>query len=330
MPSTVLGLCPVPHALTLKHKKLDFRPHLIWTLEVLREFYPNGVELPVTRLPASTKMTHQWVSSVLVSWAYQVYHQKGMPPASHAQLQKIMQDHPCISDRYDWSAWQLTVDPIMSALYGKLPHPVDELFDLEEVEQEAARISNSPTPKVESDPATMISELEKHQPALSVQSEVPMEMDLSAMPTNSTKHPHIKLCPLKAEDSNDNDQSQVHPSLRNLRDHLLRPVSPTLILHNQVDQDLWSPHNGPWMSYWNRSTMRFVLKFGELSDSRATGNSKINSLTSSNLNPPPDVPPPMLLHLARPIDTHICCQHVVGISIPTCTFNWVRCYHEQD
>jgi hypothetical protein len=73
--------------------------HLFF-LEVVEKFYPAGVGLPVTTLPVTTKMTRQWVSSVLVSWGYQVYHLNGMQPASEDRLEKLLQDHPNVSGSY--------------------------------------------------------------------------------------------------------------------------------------------------------------------------------------------------------------------------------------
>lgn len=69
-------------------------------LEVVEKFYPEGVGLPVTTLPAPTRMTRQWVSSILVSWGYQVYHLQGMQPASGDRLEKLLEEHPNVSGSY--------------------------------------------------------------------------------------------------------------------------------------------------------------------------------------------------------------------------------------
>ncbi|KAG1722734.1 uncharacterized protein EDB91DRAFT_1088028 [Suillus paluster] len=174
-------------------------------LEVIEKFYPEGVRLPVTTLPAPTKMTRQWVSSILVSWGYQVYHLNGMRPASEVMLEKLLQDHPNVSGSYDWEGWLKTANPIMKGLYGNMPDPIKHPLDWQCVLLESDLSGNPPAPMVESNPAswqlcleTVIKELDKHQPGSSP--EVPMEVDPLTVQPSSFKRPHPS--PPKTKDVN--------------------------------------------------------------------------------------------------------------------------------
>ncbi|KAG2057239.1 hypothetical protein BDR06DRAFT_969445 [Suillus hirtellus] len=60
--------------------------HHKFFLEVVEKFYPEGIGLPVTTLPAPTRMTQLWVSSILL--------------ALGDQLEKLLQKHPNVSESY--------------------------------------------------------------------------------------------------------------------------------------------------------------------------------------------------------------------------------------
>ncbi|KAG1799176.1 hypothetical protein EV424DRAFT_1546061 [Suillus variegatus] len=164
-------------------------------LEVVEKFYPEGVGLPVTTLPAPTRMTRQWVSSILVSWGYQVYHLQGMQPASGDRLEKLLEEHPNVSGSYDWEDWLKTTNPIMRSLYGNMPDPTERPLDWQRVLLESRLSGNPPAPMVESNPASwrscleiVINELEKRQPGISPV--VPMVADPPTLQPSSSKRPH--------------------------------------------------------------------------------------------------------------------------------------------
>ncbi|KAG1770825.1 hypothetical protein EV702DRAFT_1049270 [Suillus placidus] len=190
-------------------------------LEVVENFYPEGVKLPVTTLPAPTKMTRQWVSSILVSWGYQVYHLKGMQPASEDRLEKLLQDHPDVSGSYDWEGWLKTTNPIMTALYGNMPDPIKRPLDWQCILVESKLSGNPPAPMVESNPAswqlcleTVVKELDKRQPGSSP--EVPMQVDPPTVQPSSFKRP--LLSPPKKKDVN---YPRFHPAVIHLRGRAL-------------------------------------------------------------------------------------------------------------
>ncbi|KAG1747029.1 uncharacterized protein EDB91DRAFT_1245467 [Suillus paluster] len=155
----------------------------------------SDVLLPVTTLPAPTKMTRQWVLSIVVSWGYQVYHLNGMQPASDDRVEKLLQDHSNVSGSYNWEGWLKTATPIMKGLHGNMHDPIKHPLDWQCILLESNLSRNPPAPMVESNLAswqlcleTMIKELDKRQPGSSP--EVPMEVDPLTIQPSLFKHPH--------------------------------------------------------------------------------------------------------------------------------------------
>ncbi|KAG1890709.1 uncharacterized protein F5891DRAFT_986806 [Suillus fuscotomentosus] len=93
--------------------------------EVRSKFYPPPDNSGRQVLPTSNKMTRQWFSDVLFSWALIT----------------------------DWATWSSRpdIDPVIRSLYGSLPDQTTDILDYATMELEAKLSGNDCAPMVETD-----------------------------------------------------------------------------------------------------------------------------------------------------------------------------------
>ncbi|KAG2081869.1 hypothetical protein BD769DRAFT_1683595 [Suillus cothurnatus] len=104
-------------------------------------------------MPACNKMTRQWFSSILFSWAQAIYHTHKLSPPDSTWLPpnpEIDQTSPTV---FDWVSWLKSpeVDPVMKSLYGRFPNKARACVDWSNMVREANLSGNGRAPIVETD-----------------------------------------------------------------------------------------------------------------------------------------------------------------------------------
>ncbi|KAG1771570.1 hypothetical protein EV702DRAFT_1201884 [Suillus placidus] len=121
--------------------------------EVRENFYRSPDHRQVQDVPACTKMSRQWFSSILFSWAQATYHNCKISPPDSTWLPPNTKNGEAVSTIFDWASWSESpeIDPIIRSLYGSLPDKTSESIDWTTMDQEAAASGNARAPMVETD-----------------------------------------------------------------------------------------------------------------------------------------------------------------------------------
>ncbi|KAG2335748.1 hypothetical protein BDR05DRAFT_971464 [Suillus weaverae] len=121
--------------------------------EVRENFYRSSERHQIQDVPVCTKMSRQWFSSVLFSWAQATYYNCRISPPDSTWLPPNPQNGESVSTIFDWASWYESpeIDPIIRSLYGSLPDKTSESIDWVTMDREAAQSGNAPAPMVETD-----------------------------------------------------------------------------------------------------------------------------------------------------------------------------------
>ncbi|KAJ8584368.1 hypothetical protein M405DRAFT_866273 [Rhizopogon salebrosus TDB-379] len=188
---------------------LDILRHQFFD-EVLGRYYPTGTHVPVQVEPEPRMLPRSWRSSFLWSWAFQLHVLELLEPASEDAMQEALLEKPRImpeefgksmslsaipdtNEAPDWQSWPVKSDPVLKAMYGRLPDEKTEYMDFQVALQEARQTSNSLSPLVETHPDSLrvclhayLDELERRQ-ALAALSQLNELVPLSpSSPSNSS------------------------------------------------------------------------------------------------------------------------------------------------
>ncbi|KAG1860107.1 hypothetical protein F4604DRAFT_1684482 [Suillus subluteus] len=169
--------------------------------EVWEKFYPPTNLHRVQEMPTSNKMTHQWFSSILFSWAQATYHICKISPPDSTWLPLEPQIDQPPSTVFDWATWLTSpeINPIIRSLYGSLPNKTRENINWLKMDLESKQSGKDHSPMVEMDEKswhrclTIALELLEiniqkadteatAKPAMT-ETELPMPMDLDTQPS---------------------------------------------------------------------------------------------------------------------------------------------------
>ncbi|KAG1838462.1 hypothetical protein DFJ58DRAFT_733835 [Suillus subalutaceus] len=121
--------------------------------EVREKFYGSSDHSQGQGAPTCNKMTRQWFSSVLFSWAQATYHNRRISPPDSNWLPPKPKNGQTVSTIFDWASWSMSpeIDPVIRSLYGSLPDETSESMDWLTMDQEATLSGNARAPMVETD-----------------------------------------------------------------------------------------------------------------------------------------------------------------------------------